>query len=343
MSDILSLAEIEGFFPGQWVVIGDPETDDCLELQGGRVLRHGEDRDEVYGHLIESRPRSFVLLYAGVKPQGREFALLDSARNRPAPDSASERRRDRGHVAWLVALAVAGIVYLETTNAPLSVAAFCIKAGWNEFSSGWWLLRSDPLRPRARACFWFYAAASLCKICAFATGAMLLCGALVSQQAGIQPPRQFIVAGTTMFVALGLSAIVGLMAVVTAWKRRLKVWVHPRVRRACGGDFTRMGSVAQTLTGANRAFFVVVMSTIVPAIAMGIVALCVLTAGAKPNDMGPAQWVAMVLLFGCPLMIIPVIAIVLSKTAARSAAECWPACLLAFGRMIPTACHAFPR
>ena len=146
-----------------------------------------------------------------------------------------------------------------------------------------------------------------------------------------------------MFIALGLSAIVGLIAVVTAWKRGITVWVHPRVRRACGGDFARMSHVAPTLKGSNRAFLVVAMSAIVPAIAVGIASACLLTLGGKPNDFGPVQWIAIALLFGCPLMTIPVIVIALSKVAARSAPECWPPWVLALGRIVPTARYASER
>ena len=47
MDEILTVAEIESRFVAEWVLVEDPETNDSLELQGGKVRHHSEDRDEV--------------------------------------------------------------------------------------------------------------------------------------------------------------------------------------------------------------------------------------------------------------------------------------------------------
>ena len=38
MDEILTLTEIEGRFPGQWVLVEAPQTDQALTVQKGRVL-----------------------------------------------------------------------------------------------------------------------------------------------------------------------------------------------------------------------------------------------------------------------------------------------------------------
>ena len=75
MADILTLAEIEAQFPGEWVLVGDPRTDDNLEVQSGQVLCHSKDRDEVYRHGVEVRPARFAMLYTGKLPENRAIIL----------------------------------------------------------------------------------------------------------------------------------------------------------------------------------------------------------------------------------------------------------------------------
>ena len=47
MRETLTLEEIKTRYPSQWVLIGEPETDDLLEVVAGEVLSHSHDRDEV--------------------------------------------------------------------------------------------------------------------------------------------------------------------------------------------------------------------------------------------------------------------------------------------------------
>ena len=48
MGDVLTVGEMESQFHSEWVLVGDPETDDSLHVQSGRVIFHSKDRDEVY-------------------------------------------------------------------------------------------------------------------------------------------------------------------------------------------------------------------------------------------------------------------------------------------------------
>src|SRR5215472_15893404 len=47
MADILTIAESEKQFDGLWVLVGDLQTTEVLEVQSGKVLFHSKDRDEV--------------------------------------------------------------------------------------------------------------------------------------------------------------------------------------------------------------------------------------------------------------------------------------------------------
>ena len=75
MSEILSMAEIEERYPGEWILVEDPVTNDALEVLSGRVLWHSADRDEMYRKAVELRPKRSAFLYTGKTPEDMEFAL----------------------------------------------------------------------------------------------------------------------------------------------------------------------------------------------------------------------------------------------------------------------------
>jgi hypothetical protein len=75
MSEVLSIAEIESKFESEWVLIDDPETNDALEVQSGKVLFHSKDKTEFDRKVIEFRLKRFAVIYTGKPPKGMEFAL----------------------------------------------------------------------------------------------------------------------------------------------------------------------------------------------------------------------------------------------------------------------------
>ena len=75
MSEILTIAEIEGKFNSEWVLIEDPSTDERLEVRGGTVRCHGKDRDEVYRRAVEIRPKRFAIVYTGTMPDDAAIIL----------------------------------------------------------------------------------------------------------------------------------------------------------------------------------------------------------------------------------------------------------------------------
>jgi hypothetical protein len=75
MSDVLTVGEMEARFHSEWVLVGDPETDDSLHVQSGRVIWHSKDRDEVYRKAIELKPKRFAMLYTGTLPKDTAIVL----------------------------------------------------------------------------------------------------------------------------------------------------------------------------------------------------------------------------------------------------------------------------
>ena len=75
MDDILTVEEIEARFQSEWVLVDEPLTNEALEVQRGRVIFHGKDRDEVYRRAVALRPKRFAVLYTGTIPRDVELAL----------------------------------------------------------------------------------------------------------------------------------------------------------------------------------------------------------------------------------------------------------------------------
>jgi len=72
---VLTAAQIEAQFEGEWVLVEDPQTNEALEVQKGKVRWHSKDRDEVYRKAIELRPKRFAMLYMGKMPQETAIVL----------------------------------------------------------------------------------------------------------------------------------------------------------------------------------------------------------------------------------------------------------------------------
>jgi len=75
MDTILTAAQIEAQFESEWVLVEDPQTNDALEVQSGRVRWHSKDRDEVYRKAVELRPKRFAMLYTGEMPEDTAIVL----------------------------------------------------------------------------------------------------------------------------------------------------------------------------------------------------------------------------------------------------------------------------
>src|SRR5713226_9323866 len=75
MNEVLTVAEIKSRYDSEWVLIEDPQTNEALEVQSGRVLYHSRDRDEFDRKALGFHPKRFAVLYTGNPPEGMEFAL----------------------------------------------------------------------------------------------------------------------------------------------------------------------------------------------------------------------------------------------------------------------------
>src|SRR4051812_6530610 len=84
-------------------------------------------------------------------------------------------------ITWLGLMTVAWALYELTAQPVLGAMALCIKLGWDDFCTAFWLERRDPSPMRGRACFWLYVANGAWKvslISGLATVIFLLLGEL---------------------------------------------------------------------------------------------------------------------------------------------------------------------
>lgn len=75
MDEVLTMAQIEAQFISEWVLVEDPQTNDALEVQSGKILCHSKDRDEVYREAVRLRPKRFAMLYTGTMPKDTAIVL----------------------------------------------------------------------------------------------------------------------------------------------------------------------------------------------------------------------------------------------------------------------------
>ena len=69
MDEVLTRAEMEARFDGEWVLIANPEMDENREVAKGLVVSHSPDRDVVDAQETDSRIRNWASLYFGPMPK----------------------------------------------------------------------------------------------------------------------------------------------------------------------------------------------------------------------------------------------------------------------------------
>jgi len=75
MADILTIDQIKTGYDGEWVLIGNPVTEDSLSVVRGEVLWHSKDRDEVYRKARELKPAHSAILFFGHLPKDAAIVL----------------------------------------------------------------------------------------------------------------------------------------------------------------------------------------------------------------------------------------------------------------------------
>jgi hypothetical protein len=75
MGEVLSIEEIEARYAPEWVLIGEPETDEALNVRAGKVLFHSPDQDEVCREAMGYPPGRYALRFLGKIPEDLVLVL----------------------------------------------------------------------------------------------------------------------------------------------------------------------------------------------------------------------------------------------------------------------------
>ena len=68
MNAMLTFQEIKKRYPGEWLLVGEPELDSSLKLIAGEVLAHSPSRDDIYRQLVKARGKSVSIEHTGPVP-----------------------------------------------------------------------------------------------------------------------------------------------------------------------------------------------------------------------------------------------------------------------------------
>jgi hypothetical protein len=243
------------------------------------------------------------------------------------------RRRWPSALTWPVLLALGWILLYELPNHPgIGIAAICVKFGWEDFHTGFWLWRTDYHRGRGSACFWLYLAAGLWNA-AIAATIMIFAFAFL---AGLRqpaprvpgqpngPPPHVIGALLMAFIGFGLSALSTGLAIVLALGHRLKLWIDSGVNQARRDNLWPPPDLPRGRR--NRVGWLMgtaLILTVVPAV---IILLLILSV--HPGmQRGPNQsWLPILLtmsLIGVPIFVLVLRDLLHRRVVAGSPSECW--------------------
>ena len=75
MDTVMTWAEIEAAFHGEWVLIEDPELTSSPEILGGKVIFHSKSRAEIHEKVMELSRLNYAIIFVGQPDQNMVFAL----------------------------------------------------------------------------------------------------------------------------------------------------------------------------------------------------------------------------------------------------------------------------
>ncbi len=74
-AEVMTYAEMEAAYDGEWVLIGEPDLTPMNEVIRGAVLFHSGDREEVYREAMQRSLDRIAILYIGSRPTDVHFLL----------------------------------------------------------------------------------------------------------------------------------------------------------------------------------------------------------------------------------------------------------------------------
>lgn len=63
MSELMTFADMERSYDGQWILIAYTKTDDNLQVIEGKVIAHSINKDDIYRALEAASEQSLAIEY----------------------------------------------------------------------------------------------------------------------------------------------------------------------------------------------------------------------------------------------------------------------------------------
>lgn len=239
--------------------------------------------------------------------------------------------RPSGERMWLrgrnlVVLGGISLAVFLWTKHPAAAAVFpLVLAGRRCWNVGWWLHDRDPDRRRAAVVLKFYLA--LCgwqaAVAAFAT----VVGCVYLEEAGWWKIPEERMMWTFLVLLAGLiwNGCWCLVALVSARRLRLRIWLSPGLIHRCGGEFERLSELGEDTKFLNWAVFVIAGGVAFPLLMVFSIAMVIVM---LPWGGGAVVDVVRLALFLVILLAMPIVAIglvltLMAQLSARSPSECW--------------------
>ncbi|VTS08926.1 hypothetical protein [Tuwongella immobilis] len=148
-------------------------------------------------------------------------------------------------VSWLTMplLLLLGWVVYEVTMLPGLAALFmCLKFGWADFRTAFWLRRTDPNKPRGRACFWMYLTSGVWKVAIMGFVMAMLVAILYAVQQKNRPlgqpiqreqsAEQLAIGATlTMLAGFGICSVLTVRTILIGRRYRVRYWLSSGTHR----------------------------------------------------------------------------------------------------------------
>lgn len=250
-------------------------------------------------------------------------------------DPTLERGEPRTGIRWdwLLVVSAAWLLFDIFTQPALAVAIASFKFGWNDFVNGIWLWRRDANRKRGHTHFVFYCAAGFWRITVttfviVVTG-LILAGMIAGARGG-RPQNNddgWVTAGVSMTIVclcFVLSSLTSWLAMLLAWRRQHRIWLHPNV------SIDRSQKLWPPRPfGTNQASRVITSSLIFLAVAIVVSTIFVMASMAANAGRGnnPAPWIVIGMLVGMITSAVVILVVrerALKRLAATSPFEAWP-------------------
>jgi hypothetical protein len=224
---------------------------------------------------------------------------------------------------WSALLLLGWVVYELTAQPALGAFAVCVKFGWNDFRSAWWLRRIDPERGRAKACFWLYTASGLWKTALSGVVFMLTIAVFLKPQAALQGMQavlggHFAGAALATFFGFSLSSFATYLAFWCAFRNRVRVWLDLRMDRA------RRAQVWPSLhpaIGRGNYVSLLFVTAILLGMFMGTIVICFVAVLIR--DAGIAGLVVGAAIISAAITLGALSNLTETRLKARSPQECW--------------------